>query len=201
MHIKKCKPTRGGCEFPSECKKTTGGRRDTWRKECRSLLGGTNRAAALICGGVLLLAGKIVRWICGSPWGSLAALRLGDVLPSFFWMSLVWSAWYFVLGAVFGVIMFDGRGAGVISLRSVEKYRGGMYFVAMILLGFLWYPLFFVSAHFSLAALLCVLVTVLALLTTISYLKISRIAGGVLLLHTIFLAVLSLRSWWIVFCI
>lgn len=180
--------------------KGRGSKRCGWMGECRARYGRINRTAALVVGCVFLLAGKIVRWICGSPWGSLAALRLGDTLPSFFWMSFLWSIWYFVLGATFGAVMFDESCAGVIRLRTVEKYRGGMYFVAMILLGFLWYPLFFVLAHFYLATLICLVVTLLAILTAICYLRFSRLAGGVLLLHAIFLVALSLWSLWIVFC-
>jgi tryptophan-rich sensory protein len=66
-----------------------------------------------------------------------------------------------------------------------------MYFITMILLGFLWYPLFFVTARLALAALLSLAVTVLALLCALSYWRISRVAGALMLLHVLYLLILS----------
>ncbi|MBQ7337315.1 MAG: tryptophan-rich sensory protein [Clostridia bacterium] len=158
---------------------------------CRSSLRRINKAAVFVSGGVLVLAGIMVRLVCGSPWGSRAALHLRELLPSGFWMTFLWRMWYFILGGTFGAIMFSGDSCGVIRLRTVEKYRGGMYFLCMILLGFLWYPIFFIAAKFTLSTLVCIGVTILAFMTGISYFRISRVAGSILFAHAIFLLCLT----------
>ncbi len=177
---------------------------DAWGLFCarwRAALRQINRTAALLCGGALMLAGMLVRGICGSPWGTQTALLLGQYLPSVPGMTLLWSIWYGILGVVFGAMMFSGERCGVICLRSVEKYRGAMYFLCMILLGFLWYPLFFVASRLALAAVLCVGVTVLAVLCGVSYWKIAGWAGVILWLHALFLACMSVYSIAILFVV
>lgn len=176
---RKCQNKRSGRHFTA-----------TWKLWYAHL----NRTAMLICGGVLLSASLLIRLLCGSPIASRAALSLHELLPSFFLMTWSWRLWYFLLGCVFGAVMFSDRDVGVICLRSVEKYRGGMYFVAMIFLGFMWYPLFFVTGRFTLATLLSFIVTGLAILCACSYGKISRVAGGILFAHAGYLLILSVRS-------
>lgn len=156
------------------------------------------KAAMLSCGIVLLLGGKMVRSVCGSPWGTRAVLLLGDCLPSVFWMTLLWGTWYFLLGAAFGLVMFSEACCGVISFSTVSKYRGGMFFVSMILLGFLWYPLFFVAARFALCALLCLVLTCLAVLTGWQYWHVSKLAGVLLFVHALFLVWCSAYSIYLV---
>ena len=194
----KCGAKRGQGHMPkvgTNKKQRTGRHRsghvEAYRMQLRDWYRSCPRMAMLVCGCVLLAASILVRTLCGSPWESVAALALRDRLPSFWGMTLIWSAWYFVLGALFGAIMFSGEPAGVICVRTVEKYRGGMYFITMILLGFLWYPLFFVTARLALAALLSLAVTVLALLCALSYWRISRVAGAIMLAHALYLFVFS----------
>jgi tryptophan-rich sensory protein len=63
----------------------------------------------------------------------------------------------------------------------------------MILLGFLWYPLFFVAARFALSALLCLAVIGLCVLCGLCFWSVSRIFGSLLLLHALYLFSLFFR--------
>ena len=156
--------------------------------------------AALICGFVLLLASGMVRSICGGPWGTRGALQLGERLPSVAGMTLFWSVWYFVLGMLFGAVMFDERFCGVVDFRAVAKYRGAAYFVCMVVLSFLWYPLFFLAARFALCALLSAVLTILAIAAAINYAKVCRTAGIVLLIYAAVLLMATICGVWLLFC-
>ncbi|MBQ8718421.1 MAG: tryptophan-rich sensory protein [Clostridia bacterium] len=159
------------------------------RRICRRRI---DLTAALICGLVVLLAGGMVRGICGGPWGTRGALQLGERLPSVALMTLFWSAWYFILGALFGAVMFDERFCGVVDLRTVAKYRGAAALLCMIVLSFLWYPLFFLAARFALSALLSALLTFLAVVAAVNYVKVSRVAGVILLLYAAILLIATI---------
>ena len=145
--------------------------------------------AALVCGTVLVIAGGMVTTICGAPLHSQGALLLGDRMPSVAWMTLLWSVWYFLLGASFGCVIKLGGVGGVISLsmRTLYGYRGSLYFLPMILLGYLWYPLFFWAARFTLCVFLSALLVLLALAAGLNYWRVMRVAGAIVLLHAIFL--------------
>ena len=114
-------------------------------------------------------------------------------MPSAFLTSLCFDAWYAVLGGCFGAVMFSGNVRKVICLGGVYKYRGAMCFIGMVLLGFLWYPLFFVTAHYLLAALLCLSVIALCIMSGLCFFRVSRFFGGVLLLYATYLFFLFLR--------
>ena len=166
-----------------------------WRIYCRR----TNVTAALICGAVLWLACSMVRGICGGPWGTRGALQLGELLPSVVGMTLFWSAWHFVLGTTFGAVMFNERFCGVIDLQTVAKYRGASCFLCMILLGFLWYPLFFLAARFALCALLCAVLTYLAIAAALNYAKVLLGAGIVLGLYAVVLLIATICGVFLLF--
>lgn len=163
------------------------GGRLRWRRDTFNL------QASLICGGVLLLGGGMVKFICGGPWGTRGALQLGEALPSVAWMTVFWSVWYFCLGCVFGAVMFNER-CGVVSVRTVAKYRGTAYFACMIVLSFLWYPLFFLAARFALCALLSAVLTFLAIAAGLDYAKVYRLAGVVVLIYAAVLLVATICS-------
>lgn len=141
----------------------------------------------LIGGGILLLLSAVVRGVCGSPYRGEAVLFLRSFFPPIWLLSLLWSAWYFVLGALFGGVMLPWGGSRVISFRCSERYFGGMLFVAMILLGFLWYPLFFVAARYVLCFLLGCLIFLLCLGCAYRYFRVSALFGTALLLYGGFL--------------
>ena len=159
-----------------------------------------NITAVLVSGIVLLLAGMLVRAVCGSPYHSAVLLYVQGVIPPPWLMTLFWMIWYFLLGGIFGAIMFSGPFCGVICFQSVEKYRGGMFFIAMIFLGFLWYPLFFVAARLFLCAVLLLLILGLCVLTGISFFKVSKWAGSFLFVHALFLIWMLILSIKVLLC-
>lgn len=146
-----------------------------------------NLAEMLVCGGALLFAGELVRGICGSPRRCVALLQLWECLPPMWLLALLWRLWYFSLGALFGAELAKQHGEGVVCLRATERAFAGMLFVVMILLGFLWYPLFFIASRFFLCAVLAVLIVLLCVGCAWRYIRCNVLLGAVLLLHCAFL--------------
>lgn len=141
----------------------------------------------LVCGGALLFAGELVRGICGSPRRCVALIPLWDRLPPMWLLALLWRLWYFLLGALFGAELSAQRAFGVICLRATERAFAGGLFVAMVLLGFLWYPLFFVASRFFLCALLAALIVLFCARCAWKYLRCNALLSVVLWLHCAFL--------------
>lgn len=167
----------------------------TWRSSVargiRRLACGCSISALITGAGVLMAAGAIVRFVSGSPYLYGMTARFGSLIPSPPLMSLFWMIWYGILGATFAGVMCGPRR----DLHTqAERYRGGMLFLAMIFLGFLWYPLFFAAGHIWLATVVLLAVLALCILTALCYIRIFRAAGVTLFCHAVWLAWLSVVS-------
>ena len=160
-------------------------------RSVRRLLCGFSASALVTGAGVLMAAGAIVRLVSGSPYSYGMTVRLGSLIPSPPMMSLLWMVWYGILGATFAGVMCGPRRD---LYTQAERYRGGMLFLAMIFLGFLWYPLFFAAGHIWLATVVLLAVLALCILTALCYIRPFRAAGIVLLCHAAWLAWLSVVS-------
>ena len=155
--------------------------------------------SALLTGaGVLMAAGAIVRFVSGSPYSHGMMVQLGHILPSTPMMSLLWMIWYGLLGASFAATLVLARKLSPVG--CAEIYRGGMLFLTMIFLGYVWYPLFFAAGHIWLATLVLLGVLALCILTAICYIRLCRMAGIVLFCHAAWLVWLCVVSVRILFC-
>lgn len=162
----------------------------------RLWLGGCPTPLALCGAGALMLCGGAVRFVSGSPYRFGIMAHFGHMIPPVWLMALLWTVWYGVLGATLCVALLGG---GRDACSRAEKYRGGMLFIGMVFLGFLWYPLFFSAGHVALAAVLLLVVLVLCILTGLCWLRAARAAGVVMLLHAAFLAWLLILNVALVF--
>jgi tryptophan-rich sensory protein len=135
--------------------------------------------------GVLMLAGAVVRIVSGSPYTGGLLLRFAHRMPPVWLMSLGWLVWYGLLGAAFvGTLCRAARSSPA---ARAEIYRGGMLFLCMIFLGFLWYPLFFAAGAVLLSAVLLIAILALCLACAIAYLSVCRPAAIILFCHAAWL--------------
>lgn len=168
-----------------------------WCRRVRCSLADCSAVALLIGAGMLMLIGVIVRGVCGSPYQSGMMLAFGHILPPVWAMTLLWMLWYALLGAAWARVMFDRRcDPGT----QAVKYRGGMTFLAMLFLGYLWYPVFFCAARPFLGALIVLGVLALCVLTALCYIKLFRGVAVILLLHAVFLIWMLILNFAVVFC-
>ncbi len=157
---------------------------EAWCRRIRCAMNECSAVALLIGAGALMLCGVIVRGVCGSPYQSGMMMHFGRVIPPVWLMTLLWMTWYALLGAAFARVMFDRRCDGY---TETVKYRGGMAYLAMLFLGFLWYPIFFCAARPFLGALIVLGVLILCILTALRYIKLFRGVAFLLLCHAVFL--------------
>ena len=158
-----------------------------WARGCRRVrasLWGCSVTALIVGAGVCMLAGALVRGVCGSPYQSGMMLQFGHLLPPVWSMTLLWTVWYALLGAAFARVLCDRRCAAP---SEVVKYRGGMAYLAMLFLGFLWYPTFFCAGRVFVSALIVLGVLLLCLLTALAYWRVFRITAILLFAHALFL--------------
>lgn len=155
-------------------------------RRVRCAMAGRPVAPSLIGGGVLLLVATLVRGVCGDPYQRGIFLLCGDAIPPVWVMTLCWMVWYFVLGGTFVWVIWDGR---CDPPTMVKRDRGGMAYLAMLMLGLFWYPTFFCAGRVLLAALIVLAVLALCVITAWVYWRscIYRLAGAVLFAHAVFL--------------
>ena len=138
-------------------------------------------SCALIVGGIVAVCGICVRLWWGSPNPALTQLGIRHLIPPVWLMGLLWTLWYFALGAALGAVLCVHGGC------SIAAWRGACFFLLMIGVGFLWYPLYFVRQN-ALLALLVILATLFcAVLCALSWQGIATAAAAVLWLHVLWL--------------
>lgn len=138
-------------------------------------------SAAFLCGILCAGAGMLTRFWAGSPYGGLHQMGISEIVPPVWLMSLLWLLWYFALGAVCGAVL-AGHGA-----CSVAAWRGTVFFVLMLGLGLVWYPLFFGRQAVGLCLLITVLLLILCVLCALNWQQLSLVAGAVIYLHGLWL--------------
>lgn len=74
-----------------------------------------------------------------------------------------------------------------------------MFFLLLVGLELCWYPTLFVSALVFLAVLEALTILVLSLLVTVSFLRVSRLAGIVLVFHSVWVVYLMILTFAIFF--
>lgn len=136
---------------------------------------------ALVLGALLALCAMGVRFWWGAPYQGMTQMGIREILPPVWLMGLLWSLWYFALGAVLGMVL------STYGHNCIDAWRGACFFLLMIGVGFLWYPLFFVKQNPLLSLAVLVAVIVLCTVCALQWQRLSVIAGAVLWLHVLWL--------------
>ena len=136
---------------------------------------------AVLCGTLTLAAAMLTRAWAGAPYDGIHRMGIGEVIPPVWLMALLWLLWYFGLGAVCGGVLTSHGGC------SIGAWRGACFFVIMIFLGLVWYPLFFSRCALGLCVLLTVLLIGLCVLCALNWQNLSLAAAAVLYLHALWL--------------
>lgn len=154
----------------------------TWRRRW----GDCSAAVLLIGASVCVLLGACVRLLSGSPYGYGMMVQFGEILPPVWLMSLGWTVWYAVLGATFAATLWHAARRSC-TVRA-EVYRAGMFFLAMVLVGLWWYPVFFVACDVLFSTVIALTVLALCIATATAYWCTLRAASVVLIVHAVWLA-------------
>lgn len=137
---------------------------------------------ALIVGGVLALGGICVRLWWGSPYEGMAQMGIRHLVPPAWLMGLLWTLWYFILGATLGAVLCLFGGS------LIGAWRGAFFFLLMLFAGYVWYPLFFVRQNPLLSLLVLLAVLACAALCALQWQGISLAAGVVMWMHVLWLS-------------
>ena len=139
--------------------------------------------AVMLAGGVLMtLGGILIRFFAGSPYMTVLALGIGDLVPPVWLMTVLWSLAFFTVGSAAGFVLGYRRGA-----CEVDKYKGGMLFILLAVLEFCWYPTLFAGGLVFLSVLECILALCLSVGVTVCFYRVSGFAGMIFLLHDVWL--------------
>lgn len=142
---------------------------------------GATLSYALFFGVGLVLCAMAVRFWWGSPNAGITQLGIRELLPPVWLLGFLWTLWYFALGATLGsVLCAYGK-------HCIGAWRGAFFFLIMIGVGFVWYPLFFVRLNLLLSLLVILATVAMAAVCAWQWQGLSALAGAVLWLHVIWL--------------
>ena len=148
-----------------------------------------------IFGGVLFAAAGIaVRIVSGTPYRVMLELGIADLIPPVWLMSFLRLLSFITAGCAAGLVLgYRERGC------YAEKYRGGMLFILMAVLELCWYPTLLVAGLVFLGVVVALLMLALSICVTVCFMKVCRFAGGILILHSVWLAYLVTLTFLIFF--
>ena len=150
----------------------------------------TTRPAVMLLGGALLMCGGIlVRACCGGPYERMLELGIREKVLPVWLMTLLWTLSLFTIGCAAGFVL-GFRVCG----NDGEKYKGCMLFVLLAVLELCWYPTFFGGGLLFLSVLESIAILSFAVGTTVSFFRVSRFPGTLLLLHDFWLIYLLLLN-------
>lgn len=144
----------------------------------------------MIAGGVLTgLSYIVMRSLCESPYRMMLELGIQDLIPPVWLMSLLRFLSFLTAGCAAGLV-FGYRNLGC----AAEKYKGCLLFLITILLELFWYPALFVKGTVFLSLLISILMLAFAVAATVCFLRISKFAGIIMILHDCWLVYLLLLT-------
>ena len=148
----------------------------------------------LTVGTLLTVAGILVHIGVGSPYRTILELGIKDMIPPAWLMSAIWTLSFFIVGCAGGFVI-----AYRTPTKSLEKYKGCMYFVLLCVMELCWYPVLFGKGLVFLSALLCVLILCLSLVTTFCFYRVTGFSGMLLLFHDVWLIYMLLLNFAVLF--
>ncbi len=149
----------------------------------------------MVAFGILLtIGGILIRAFVGSPYRTVLELGIKDIVPPAWLMTLLWSLSFFIIGAAAGFVLGYRMGG-----CDGEKYKGCMLFVMLCVLELCWYPTLFGAHLVFLSVLESILILCLSIAVTISFYRVSKFAGMILLFHSIWLIYMLILNFAILF--
>ncbi|MBO4308826.1 MAG: tryptophan-rich sensory protein [Clostridia bacterium] len=132
-----------------------------------------------------------MRILCGNPYRIMLELGISDLVPPVWLFTVLWALAFFTAGCAAGFVL-GYRPLGC----AAEKYKGCMIYVLAAAVELCWYPTMFAGGLVFFALLESFLAMFLAVLTTVSFFRVSRFAGILFVLHDVWvfsILVLSFR--------
>lgn len=131
-----------------------------------------------LAGGILLVViAFFVRKSTRAPYILLHDTESLALLPPLWLLGILWFGLYFLLGCT------AGQMCALSALppdMDVRRFRGGMYFLLLLISSFLWYIWLFDKAAFFLSWLFCGLSVLLAFLCGYHWFRVSRLCAVLL---------------------
>ena len=157
--------------------------------QCKSIF---NKISLLFALASMLLC-LFVRLCAGSPFDLIHKLHATQILPPMWLFNLLSLFWSFLAGFGAGIIVSEVSSGRLRGEKEILAYRGGLFFVTLLLLSQFWYPLFFVGERLLLSLLLSLIASLCAVFCAVLWAKPSPPSAlviatyGFWLLYTVFL--------------
>jgi len=128
-----------------------------------------------------------VRILSGSPYGMIHKLDAGGVIPPLWIFNLLSAVWGFLAGFASGIVWSEVRLCRARGESEICAYRGGIFFVALVFLSLIWYPLFFVSERLILSFIIALLAVICSALSALQWRRVSLLSSLVTAAYALWL--------------
>ncbi len=155
----------------------------------------SNPVLMIFFGFLFCAAGILVRALTESPYRTILVLGINEIVPPVFLMTVLWTVAFFTVGCAGGFVLAYRATGGC----EVEKYKGGMLFVLLVVGELCWYPLFFGANLIFLSALLFLLILCLSVAVTVSFYRVTKFAGMIILFHAFWLVYMLILNFAVLF--
>jgi tryptophan-rich sensory protein len=135
-----------------------------------------------------------VRLISRIPVELLHSLQFNDILPPLWLSNLLSLAWSLFIGFAAGIVACEiiyGRAHG---RKEILIYQGGLFFVAVIILTNVWYPVFFSCGRLVVSCLIALVTVALSSLCAIIWARVSAVSGVILGAYSLWLTYVLLLN-------
>ena len=129
--------------------------------------------AALIIGAIYAFLCILTRILSDSPYEALHRLNGCGAIPPMWILNLLSVLWCFLAGFAWGIVWREIRICRVRGAEEIRAYQGGLFFISLIFLSLIWYPLFFICERIFISMLVALGAAICATLASVLWKRVS----------------------------
>ena len=132
---------------------------------------------SLILGVICAFIKLISVVISGSPFEMIHKLDPNGIIPSVWIWNLCGIILYFLAGCAAGIAVNETNSKRLCGTKEASAYKVGLFFISLLFLGILHYPLFFVCERLLISLLVAVISVICSVMCAVLWSKISSFAA------------------------
>jgi len=143
-------------------------------------------STSLICGVAYMVIVLLVRLLSHNPYDMIHKLNCTDILPPMWLFNFLSLIWGWLVGYAAGLIICRMH-CNLDVYNVLASYRGGLFYVALLFLGLIWYPLFFSGENLLVSLVISLLMVLCSIICFYFWKKVDTGSALIVLTYTFWL--------------
>lgn len=140
---------------------------------------------SIILASIYTILTLLVRLISGSPFDMLHKFNTSNLLPPIWLFNLCSLFWAFIIVYAAGIIINQVSCGKCRGKMEICSYKGGLFFVSVLFLSLIWYPVFFIAERPFIALIVSLSMAICSALCAFFWSGINRIAALIVAAYTL----------------